>query len=131
MSKNYVFAKVRQNGERFWTIVIEISGQNIKAIVDNDVFMQEFKCGDIINYLIDDVIEWQLPKISSETKEKTELEAAKQWQREAVPILKKERDRCKNLLQMKMSEGIKIEVGERLSAVRALIQQAEENGNKV
>lgn len=70
MSNNYLFAKVRQNGERFWTIVTEISGQTIKAIVDNDVFMQEFKCGDIINYLVDDVIEWQIPKVNMETIKK-------------------------------------------------------------
>lgn len=67
---SYLFAKVRKNSERFWTIVIEIEGQKVKAIVDNDVTEQEFKCGDIINYLIDDVIEWQIPKVDVETLKK-------------------------------------------------------------
>lgn len=52
------FVKVCTEGERFWAIVKDVSGQAVKAEVNNDLIrtpVHGLSCGDEIEFDLDDI----------------------------------------------------------------------------
>lgn len=51
------WVKIERNGERFWVRVKAQEGENMLAIVDNELLRNPWKCGDEISVSLSEVIE--------------------------------------------------------------------------
>ena len=51
------WVKIERNGERFWVRVKAREGENMLAIVDNELLRNPWKCGDEISVSLSEVIE--------------------------------------------------------------------------
>ena len=49
--------KIRRHGERFWCIIKSIKGDNITAIVDNNLITKKLKYGDIVRFKKSDILD--------------------------------------------------------------------------
>lgn len=47
------WVKVCVNSERFWCVVIDISGNVITGRIDNDLLQDGLQCGDVLQFLTD------------------------------------------------------------------------------